>query len=118
MHEEQQIPIAMCGCGFWAYWADQASVSLNNKTAVSGIMEGWGKLIVGPFGFRAQYARIVALCPPAEYKYKTLSLNLAAMRAQYPGVKWYGSYGEMITAHPTPNAFTQLKLDAPDQFYD
>jgi hypothetical protein len=107
LHETESLPIDVCGCGFWAYWSEQNAVRQNNKTAVAGVMEGWGKLIVGPNGFRAQYARIVALCPPTEAK---AWLNLPAMRAQYPGVKWYDDFEEMVAMHPTPNAFRQLDV--------
>jgi hypothetical protein len=56
-----------CGCGFWAYWKfDPHEFHLGEKPVV-GIVEGYGKTIVGTRGFRCAKARIVALHCAYEY---------------------------------------------------
>ena len=52
-----------CDCGFWAYTADTHILSLTGP-AVLGVVEGWGRCVLGPHGFRAERARIVALAFP------------------------------------------------------
>ena len=57
-----------CGCGYWAYW-DSAGLSANRFSAtgnglpVLGVIEGWGRVLIGEKGFRSQKARIIALAP-------------------------------------------------------
>jgi hypothetical protein len=57
-----------CGCGYWAYW-DSAGLSANRFSATSnglpvlGVIEGWGRVLIGEKGFRSQKARIIALAP-------------------------------------------------------
>lgn len=55
--------IPECDCGFWAYTNGDHFLSVPGP-AVLGIIEGWGRMVVGPYGFRAEKARIVALCFP------------------------------------------------------
>lgn len=52
---------AECDCGFWAYTAGSHVMSIRGPS-VTGIIQGWGRMVIGPHGFRAQRARIVALC--------------------------------------------------------
>lgn len=59
-HEQ---PIEECMCGFWAYTNGVHSLTVSGP-AVFGIIEGWGRMVIGPHGFRAEKARIVALCFP------------------------------------------------------
>lgn len=47
-----------CGCGFWAYH-DGSEYPCGN---VTGIIDAWGPTTVGTKGFRAQNAKILALC--------------------------------------------------------
>lgn len=57
-----------CGCGYWAYW-DSAGLSANrfsstgNGLPVLGVIEGFGRVLIGEKGFRSQKARIIALAP-------------------------------------------------------
>jgi hypothetical protein len=52
-----------CGCGLWAYTGGDHVMSVQWPT-VLGVVVGWGRMVVGPSGFRAQYARIVGLAFP------------------------------------------------------
>jgi hypothetical protein len=51
-----------CSCGFYAVF-DPTKTGYSNYP-VSGMIEGWGEVILGPHGFRAQKAKIVALSIP------------------------------------------------------
>jgi len=56
-----------CGCGFWAYW-DVGGLGANwslssSGLPVVGIIEGYGRVLLGERGFRSQKARIAALAP-------------------------------------------------------
>lgn len=56
-------PVESCMCGFWAYTRGQHFLTISGP-AVFGIVEAWGPMVIGPKGFRAKHARIVALCFP------------------------------------------------------
>lgn len=53
-----------CGCGFWAYWQPQEHDLGRNSLPVLGVIEGTGRTLIGPRGFRSQKARIIALHLP------------------------------------------------------
>lgn len=55
--------MAECDHGFWAYFDDIQSSSINMET-VHGVVAGYGKVLVGEKGFRAEKAKIEALCLP------------------------------------------------------
>lgn len=57
-------PVDDCMCGFWAYTNGSSHYVTVAGPAAFGMIEGWGHIVIGPYGFRAQYARIVALCFP------------------------------------------------------
>lgn len=57
----ESVPRRPCGCGFWAYWQPEAV----DRSGVSGVVEGFGRTLIGTRGFRAEKARIVALTKPA-----------------------------------------------------
>jgi hypothetical protein len=102
-HKKEQIPVQDCACGFWAYWDMNTSALSNNTVRLVGVIQAWGKLIVGPLGFRAQYAKIIALAVPDE-KVEVYP----SIRAQYPGVKWYDDKFEMAAIHPSNNVFPTI----------
>lgn len=60
-HEEPIL--ADCDCGFWAYTSGDHFLSVNGPAAV-GVVEAWGRMIIGPHGFRAEKARILGLTFP------------------------------------------------------
>lgn len=56
------------GCGFWAYWsmtelAGNSSFSGSGGLPVLGLIQGYGRVLLGERGFRSQRAQIVALAP-------------------------------------------------------
>lgn len=48
-----------CTCGFYAYYTDGQH---RNQETIEGIIKAYGKVTMGPLGFRAQKAEVVALC--------------------------------------------------------
>ena len=63
----QSDPIGMlsyrpCGCGFWAYWEPPAEPHFTiDSLSILGVIDGYGRTLTGPKGFRCQKAKIVAL---------------------------------------------------------
>ena len=62
------VPFESCGCGFWAYWklAPYHGVAGPGEILVAGVIEGYGRTLIGELGFRCAQARIVALHVPPE----------------------------------------------------
>lgn len=59
---DHQVPDDDCGCGLWAYW--QVPDALNPHgfgRPVLGVIEGYGRTLIGAKGFRCEKARIAAL---------------------------------------------------------
>lgn len=65
-HDPATIPERACGCGFWAYWHVKRHDlgGFSSALPVVGVVEGSGKVIVGPEGFRAARAKIIAIYLP------------------------------------------------------
>lgn len=51
-----------CACGFYAYTTEGREFEAPNR--MNAIIEGFGKCVVGPLGFRAGKARLLALVMP------------------------------------------------------
>ncbi len=56
-----------CGCGFYGYY-DAQTGRTNAYGNIRGVIEATGKTVVGPKGFRAQRARIVAVVRPTNFQ--------------------------------------------------
>ena len=64
-HEFGEIPHPDCGDGYWAYWEiQQHDMGSASTLPVVGVVRASGQVIMGPLGFRAQKAEIVALHLP------------------------------------------------------
>lgn len=84
-----------CQCGFWAY--DEAGFKPHG--VVIGVIEGYGKVTVGTKGFRAEKARIAALCEnDAEGKRHSRSV-LSRLATLYPDASWHADLDALIDAH-------------------
>lgn len=57
------LMLPACDCGFWAYTNGEHLLNLSGPGCL-GIIEGWGRMVLGPHGFRAEKARVVALAFP------------------------------------------------------
>ena len=102
-----------CGdCGYYAYFDHVAQYG---QRGITGIIEGYGHVIIGTKGFRAQRARIVALCvapqpeprEPGVFIFhvggpgKAPAIGIARMVHNYPDIPIYATEAEMLAAHPT-----------------
>lgn len=91
-----------CQCGFYAYvdgtnsYFSECNVGCgdgcNNDyhRKVAGVVEAWGRMIIGSRGFRAQYARIRGL---------VLGEKFAAVAKHYP-VPVFASVDELVAEFP------------------
>lgn len=58
-HDPDDVPNELCSCGIYA--KHRPNVQQSNAN-IRGVIEAWGKVEIGTYGFRAEKARIVALC--------------------------------------------------------
>lgn len=56
-----EAPYRDCRCGYAAYYALPEEPELPARQAVWGVVVAWGRIVECQYGFRAQYARPVAL---------------------------------------------------------
>lgn len=59
-------PALGCGCGIYAYYNRKMCVEYGDElasgtTGVRGLISSWGRLILSEYGFKAEYAKLVAL---------------------------------------------------------
>lgn len=107
-----------CGHGFYAYTQDKHVGATSNWSGLSGVVEGYGRMLLGSNGgFKASKARIVALhMPPVEEflskpggpvvdveketKDRAYWTRMdKAVRARYPEVLFYSTRAEMLYYH-------------------
>lgn len=124
--EEQHQLIGLdCSCGFYAYftgidpYSSAGSVMFGASSRVTGIIEGYGRTVVGTKGFRAEKARLVAIVFGVEANERLRNLHpiMRVLRGQrpipfpthgewiqiqshYPDVPLYASLEEALAAHP------------------
>lgn len=101
---------ADCQCGFYSFFVDPSQPrGMENYIAadsISGIIRGSGKVTLGPKGFRAQHAQIVALSPQVSGPSGTRAHvpdNYEAI-ASYYEVPWFSDPREMVARYPTSQA--------------
>jgi hypothetical protein len=64
-HSFGEIPHDACACGYWAYWEIQPhDMGAASSLPVVGVVRASGQVTLGPRGFRAQKAEIIALHLP------------------------------------------------------
>lgn len=125
--EPCEFPTLTCSCGFYAYhsqaywWAGSGQVVGTTAPGsfglglprINGVIEGFGRCVVGDKGFRAGLAVVVGLALPLTISTSWLqaqSLTFAqateriveALRARYPIVPVFDSIGDMLDALPLP----------------
>lgn len=111
---EQREPCTLvepsCQCGFYAYWTwrpkDYGYTAFYYAPYVAGVIEGYGKTVMGDLGFRCEKARILALAPvrPAWMSPDMLRNRMLALRRvindRHPGVPLFESIDAMLAAFP------------------
>lgn len=89
-----------CLCGFYAYY-DGSNDYLQDRVGwsdwrIAGIIEGWGRCVVGTRGFRCQRAQIQALVTPHGVDSETVQ----RIRNHYPDVPWFDTHAAAVAAFP------------------
>lgn len=69
-----------CTCGFYGYF--DGSNDYGAPSRISGIVEGYGRTVIGSRGFRSEKARLVALC----VERRPYRFPLTRVFARYPTV--------------------------------
>lgn len=104
-----------CQCGFWSYFAENDWTrtyrnSVRNGFGIEGIIFGWGTCGVGPRGFRAAKARILALVRPEECEMPKL---LDDAMEKY-NIRWFDSMEDAVERWPL-SAAKQYKFVTPPE---
>jgi hypothetical protein len=112
-----------CTCGFYAYYREDP---YSRARRISGVVEGYGRVILGTAGFRCEKARILALLlpdahsgagePAPEWRrpddptgqlpldgvtpVETTEVEVTSIRAAYPDVAFFAREEDMLAAHP------------------
>lgn len=89
-----------CLCGFYGYY-DGSNDYLQDHMAwadwrIAGIIEGWGKCVVGARGFRCEKAEVRALVTPLGVDEETLW----QIAGRHPGVPWFATQADAVDAFP------------------
>jgi len=100
-------------CGFYAYFDGRdANGYGSDGLVVSGVIEGFGEVLIGTKGFRAKKARILALSvAPLGGIWKLDEFVVNKIRANYPGVPVFESELAMRAEFPAPQ-FEALEVPA------
>jgi len=93
----ERAPFMHCSCGWYAY-VDGSNTYLTTSR-VAGLIEGYGHLVVGSRGFRAEKARIVALIQPGEMTYDE-EFEWRSVCAAYPDAVTFTSVDEALARFP------------------
>lgn len=109
------FPNKRCSHGFYAYYdEDYYPVSFDGNTIiVSGVIDGFGRCVIGEKGYRSEYARLVALVSPLRYSRSVLSdMKLTSqaleervnstMERLFPTVPIFDSVEELRKVIPLP----------------
>lgn len=112
--------LAECQCGLHGFFRGSIDFAYN-ENAVNGLVRAFGRMRIGPKGFRAQSAEIIALYVPDGYDswdprrpvvHEPLEAGLrhaskplpagrvAAISARYPALPIYSDLTEMLALHP------------------
>jgi len=87
---------AGCTCGFYAVFHHR-HVPHGPTYGVMGIIEGYGRVVLGPGGFRASKARVLALCPADLLPVHSPRCDLPR---QWQSLPWFRSLHAAVTEFP------------------
>ena len=84
---EHRPPEENCGCGVYAYWAPPEIPHFHGQDLwVLGVIQGFGRTLIGSEGFRCQKARIAALHLPA-FQFEVV----------LPGTGWHAQWYDVFS---------------------
>lgn len=99
-----------CEHGYYAYFDGNESGYRNGPT-VTGVIEGYGEVVIGTKGFRAAKAKILALCvAPFDGMWNLDDFFVERLKANYPGVPLFRSEMAMRQEFPCPVWESDLEL--------
>lgn len=105
-------PAVGCTCGLYAmYRPGSATVSLGG---INAVVAARGRCVLGDRGFRAAAARVEAVAVPPSLRVRpwAAARARAALAAQYPATRVYGSTRQMLRHHP-PQDVRELGICPP-----
>lgn len=87
-----RVPEPECTCGFYAYFGGVQTYPGPTEFSpfVFGVIEAFGRVLIGTQGFRAEKARILALT----------SFYPAEMLRRYGNIPMFDNFGKMIAEFP------------------
>ncbi|HEV2370566.1 MAG TPA: hypothetical protein VGS19_00225 [Streptosporangiaceae bacterium] len=100
------VPAPACGCGFWAYWALRYAWRCDYywHGDVIGVIQGYGRTMIGTRGCRCGKARIVGLhvrpARPDSPLWGLRHQDVLEVLGRCYGVPCYPSLADMLAAHP------------------
>jgi hypothetical protein len=94
--EPHETPQPGCSCGYYAYASEGAAAENAHAQHVLAVVAGWGKVIAGTRGIRAEHARIEALWMSPEVPGELA----AAVATSYPSTETYVDRTVMLAEHP------------------
>ena len=91
-------------CGYYAYFDGEDEYGYGSTNPhVSGVIEGYGEVLIGTKGFRAKKARIIALSvAPFNGIWRLDEFVVNKIRANYPDVPIFESEMAMRAECPSP----------------
>lgn len=109
VEREHELVSLGCACGMYAYF-DGSNDYIHDRwhthnSAIAGVIEGWGKCVVGTRGFRCEKAIIKALVVPMGHTSEHLAEVLGQVQSRYP-VAWFDSQDAALVEFPLTNAWS------------
>lgn len=99
---------ADCVCGFYGVW-QPLTVPVNHEAPwyVAGVVEAYGRVVLGSNGFRAAKARVLALCGthPA---WRRERMPMPPLHRQWEQVPRFESLSEALAEYPTTDPMEYL----------
>lgn len=99
------FPNKRCSHGFYAYYGeDYYPVSdEEDGVVVHGIIDGFGRCVIGDKGYRSEYATLVAFLRPQQNGSRVTAADVcAALERKYPTVPIFDNVLELKAAIPLP----------------
>jgi hypothetical protein len=90
-----------CRHGFYGFYDgsnDYRNYSVSTPGVASGVIEGWGEVMLGTRGFRCTMARLVALTV-TEVKLRSRE-RVERMLVKYASVPFFDTFEQMVEAFP------------------
>ena len=100
VHQTPAPPEIDCGCGFYAYWHVDDVMAPSYGCVILGVIEGFGRTLLGTRGFRSEKARISGLHVPQRSSLTALSDLIGELLALEYAVPVYSSLPELLEACP------------------